>query len=668
MLEAIALIGRTLGSGNDPVKDLIKQVKKPPKIETVYLVKLNFQTGGAQPALAVELQEIDDRALARYRWVGNAVGNRPQIYLTTDQLRYLVGQAPRNLLARLQEAGLEGSSLYRRLSTLINTFFRKLPDGSLVLDPQRVGVTTADVLGEAWEEHADKKLGERVKEVTKAATKAIEKWALGQLGLKAQEAALWTVLYGGESLVADQDYDLILLRSKEAAVAEGETGVCSICGAQDRPVTYNFVQLDFLKYYITDKIGAASGVTEEGFARNFQACRDCFRGLMVAERFVQEKLSLNVGRLPFLVLPAFLREPDLSRRDLEDWAERLKTRVGALTDISGWIRTLTGLERFEDELKELLEDVPYENIALLNFVFYQKSKSEFRVLLLIKDVSPSRITTLLRESHRLNDKARGLLGDDRWWLDLYTIYRLIPISERQAGYKKLLHIYHALLTAEPLDRLFLIREFVALVRIYQTGNYAGTNVLPPKAGDAELAWTRRVMQANLFLKLLAEENLLRGGVNLKESLSLAAEPLPEEMRDYLATMAYGGPETALFLLGYLMNQVGYSQEKRGYESKPVLEKINYAGMPWPKTVRLANLLMDQLRQHDILKYNEGLFAVMKKFFDAHRPGVHSDQWPLSPEENVFYILSGYAYGTRMALKAWGQKQAEKTSQDEGGAD
>ncbi|MEW6448145.1 MAG: TIGR02556 family CRISPR-associated protein [Bacillota bacterium] len=656
LLEAVALIGRTLAGSDDPLADLVKPVKKPPKAESSYLIKLDFRMSGAKPALGVDLQEIDDTVCVGYRWVGNAVGNRPQIYLTTDRLEYLVGQAPINLLRVLEEAGLAGSRLHHRLVTIVRAFFSRLPDGSMVLDPKRLGVTAEDVVTAAWQESAGKPR-ERAKTANAAAAEAVKKWALRELALKASQAALWTVLYDGEPVVADTDYAAVVLQSKEAALAAGsEEGVCSICGAGGRPVTWDFAQLDFLKYYITDKIGAASGVAETGFAHNFLACADCFRGLLLAEKYVRHHLNLSAGPLSFLVLPAFLREPGLARADLEAWADRLMARVGALANVSRWIEGLAGHRGLEEELRDLIEEIPYENVALLNFLFYRKSKSEFRVLSLVKDVAPSRIAQLLRHSYELANRATVLLGPDRWWLDLTNIYHLIPLHKDARGvelkeYKKLLHIYSGLLTGAPLDRAFLIRQFVALAKVYHTGNYTGTNVPLPKTGSEEWEWTRRLMQANLFLRFLREENLLRGGIPLIEARE--TEGLPEEMRAYLAAMAYSGPETALFLLGYLLNQVGRAQAADGYEHKPVLEKVNYGGMHWAKVVRLSNILVDQLRQHNILRYNEGLFAVMKKLFDAHRRN-----WPLSPEENVFYILSGYAYATRAALKAWTEKQNE----------
>ncbi|HHY39322.1 MAG TPA: TIGR02556 family CRISPR-associated protein [Clostridia bacterium] len=650
----------------DLLNDLIQPAPKVQKGEIPCLVKLNFHTSPGGPRLTPEYEEIDRKVLRRYVWVGNAVGNRPQRYLTTNVLDYLMGPAPSNLVAALEASEFANSALCRRLKTFVAEYYYTLPDGTRVLDPQRIGLGKDDPLsairggvGGKTPNKEAKKGHEKAKEAIASVTKLVKKWVLDELELKPSRAVLWTILLDGEPLAADHDYETMVLRWKEGVVSKGDTksarGVCAICGATDRSVTYNFAQLDFLKYYITDKIGAASGVSEEGFSHNFLACADCFRGLVVAEKYISQHLSLNVGPLDFLVLPAFLREPVLSREDLMAWAEKLRARVGALASVSSWLDSLAGKKGLEEELADFLEELPYENVALLNFLFYRKSKSEFRILGLAKDVTPGRISHLLKTSHRLANRAEALLGSDRWWLDLTRIYQLIPLNEgaRHTEFKRLVHIYTCLLAGEALEYPFLIRQFVELAQIYHTENFAGTNVRPPQAGYEEAEMARRLLQANLFLKLLRDENLLRGGRSLGIPSTSETELLPEDMRAYLAEMAYDGPQTALFLLGYLLNQVGRAQVNAGYTNKPVLDKVNYNGMLWPKVVRLSNLLVDQLRQHDLFRYHEGLFAVMKRLFDAYRR-----EWLLSPEENVFYILSGYSYGVRMALKAWADKQVD----------
>lgn len=137
------------------------------------------------------------------------------------------------------------------------------------------------------------------------------------------------------------------------------------------------------------------------------------------------------------------------------------------------------------------------------------------------------------------------------------------------------------------------------------------------------------------------------------------EYLKDEMKMYLQEMGYREPHTALYMLGYLLHQIGRSQRRSGYEHKPVLDKINYNGMSWPKVIRLSNLLVDQLRQHRIFIYNEGIYAAMKELLDAH-----ASTWPLTAEENVFFILSGYAWATRAAYRAGIEKMASAGAEEE----
>jgi CRISPR-associated protein Csh1 len=82
-------------------------------------------------------------------------------------------------------------------------------------------------------------------------------------------------------------------------------------------------------------------------------------------------------------------------------------------------------------------------------------------------------------------------------------------------------------------------------------------------------------------------------------------------------------------------------------------------MNWPRVIRLSNLLVDQLRQHRIFIYNERIYAAAKELLDAH-----AANWPLSPEENVFYILSGYAWATRAAYQTGVEKQSEAAAAEE----
>ena len=53
-------------------------------------------------------------------------------------------------------------------------------------------------------------------------------------------------------------------------------------------------------------------------------------------------------------------------------------------------------------------------------------------------------------------------------------------------------------------------------------------------------------------------------------------------------------------------------------------------------------------------FTEKVFSVMKKLMDKH-----IKNWSLSDEENVYYILSGYAYNTYKKIKYSRQRKEEK---------
>lgn len=636
MLEAVSFIGRIVRQDTDLVEGLIQDIAVTPR-SSKYLVTLDFRLQSGQKYLAWGMAEIPEEEntrrsfLTQWRWVGNASGNNPQLFLTTTNPEYLLGGvkpnklAPLMLLEELEKRGERGK-LYQKLLAIKNNFFRK-DSGEYLLD----------VTGLDWAEIKDKP--KTVEEVVHGILK--------HLGLTRKKVALWTLLFNGEPLVCEKPYDEVILGYMQRSFEGDELldGVCSVCGQEETKVAFSaFKRLSFLKYYITDKLGAASHLVEKGFSRNFLICQSCFQDLMVAEKFIRNNLSLRIGDLSFLVLPFFLVVPEeVDIRELSSWVERIKTRVNGLVSIASWLESIAGSRKsLEEELQNFLEELPYENQAIISFLFYRKSQGELRVFALIKDVSPSRIRHLLRRSHVLATKAEKLLGFKDCWLDLTRIYRLIPLSSGdRTEQKKILYIYEGLLKQHPVNYAFLIQQFLLLAKTYMLEKYEGTNIARPPDTFKERVLAEKMMEAGFFLKLLREEKLLKGVRDLQDMdfHGFGMDELDLRMRDYLREMHYSKPEIALFLLGYLLNEVGKGQYLSGHKDKPILEKLNYQGMPWPKVRQLANVLFEKLRQYDRIRFTERLYATMKTLLDGYR-----DNWPLSPEENTFYILSGYSYG------------------------
>lgn len=134
--------------------------------------------------------------------------------------------------------------------------------------------------------------------------------------------------------------------------------------------------------------------------------------------------------------------------------------------------------------------------------------------------------------------------------------------------------------------------------------------------------------------------------------------LEEEIKMFLKEMGYDESRVALFLLGYLVGQIGNAQYNKG-KSKPILGKITFQGMNKGKLMRLTNDVFEKLIEYKQLSFNETIFAEYKKLLDQH---IETRQ--LQDHENVFYVLSGYAYATHRALQKSEAKKSKKQTIEE----
>ena len=116
--------------------------------------------------------------------------------------------------------------------------------------------------------------------------------------------------------------------------------------------------------------------------------------------------------------------------------------------------------------------------------------------------------------------------------------------------------------------------------------------------------------------------------------------------NFLNTQKFNEQQRALFYLGALIKRVAKAQKGQKHYSVPVLQKIQFQGMRVRDIQRLYLEIMEKIRQYSkqILEYKDSseevdiLMNLYHLYFDKH-----IDTWNLSDEENVFYILSGYAY-------------------------
>jgi len=421
--------------------------------------------------------------------------------------------------------------------------------------------------------------------------------------------------------------------------------ICSIC-FNDGATTSDSTNLSF-KSYNVDKLGFSSNLDGK-FTKNFNICKDCYKYLMVGERFTIENLRSHIGRLHFYVIPAFI----FKNQNLN-----LKTLAKEMKNLNDSIVNFRSIENFNDVLKRLSE-----NKFVMNYLFYTgEQPSEFKVSRLIKDVPPTRLEEIARSEDEISKLIRDKYDETkRFKSDLEQLYYCFPIEQsknkRRIAYSKYFDVLDAIFSGRKVDYGFLINQFTGVMRIIYFRR-VGTNINAYKGGksidlndkqlefkDIDNLLTNKCIQFNFLLLFFKKLNILGGIDKMEHKNSSKTDGMkglvPREVLNFWKDIEIYKDESkqVLFLLGYLIGEIGYAQDKKDIKNRPVLNKINFQGMDVGKLKRLSNDVCEKLIQYKILKYNEKIHSALKTLFDEK-----DNNWELSNQENVFYVLSGYAF-------------------------
>lgn len=642
MIEAIKEIGEKILSyvPAEFLESLVQPLPAQNQNKKQYILIIEFDS--SKETINFELEEIKEETSRKYLWIGNASANNPQDRFTTTNLEYLVSQTLPNF--RLLKPDGKLSNIFEKLK---DKFYYDLgpQDGQkeryrYVWDIEKMGISS-----KTMEKLIEEAKGD-VKKLPKVITNEIFAYLKKEKSITKKDVSLFTLKVDGQLLVDLSEYrDYIENSMVSDLFSEGEFGICHLC-QEKKEITHDMSKLKF-KYYITDKIGFSSGLRKEGFLKNFSLCKDCYKELLVGEAFIKNNLSSYLAGANLYIIPKFIFNASYSIEDLKRWAYYISMSFASTVN-------LEGLRKFKEEIEDYLDFEKQKNNFILNLLFYRKVQSEFKVLRLIKDVPPSRLDILREKESEICDIGVRIFGENnRWYMGLGRMYYLFPVrlSKRDTvDYRKVLEFYDSLFSGRIISYEFLIRQFVELAQVYRFEKFESYNVGKPENPDIGLIYA--MIEANLLLLYLKKLNILKGGDSIeKDKMNLG----DKEIEEYVREMGYSEPKVAVFLLGYLIGEVGNAQFKKG-KTKPILNKITYQGMNAGKIMRLANEIFEKLKQYDKLSYNEKRFAEMKKLLDRH-----IENWELSDQENVFYVLSGYAYNTYRAIES--KKDENKNNEE-----
>lgn len=613
----------------------------PEKIEnrTQHILKINLNNKSKKVELSIEA--ISSKTHRKYLWIGNADGpSSPQWYFSTTNIDYIISQTLPNLIEKFDE----DSKLIKLLKKTKNNFFYDL--GPQVKSKSRYRyVLDLKFLDEkliCMDKIMEKNQG-NVKKIISEINKVLLDYIKKEIRLSKKEIYLCHLMIDGKSITDEKEYrELVVSEKIHKLFKKSQTGICHVCGIEDK-ITDNTSRLEF-KYYITDKKGFASNFKND-FYNNMGVCENCYKRLLVGEIYSKYKLRHRIGGVSFLIIPSFLFSKELNKDEVENWTNEVMNSVGPAIKFEN-IQAMN--KKIEKNLR-----ADKENSYILNFLFYDKKPAslEFKVQKLIKDIHPTRIKEMHRASQRIAIFANDLLGESKYWnIHLNRIYYLTPIRKGEKGiteYKKLLSLYDQIFTQKPISYRQLVKQFVELIGVYRFEKFNSYNVSKSKDGFDDLNYVP--IQMNLMMKYLYEINILER----RRGMDTEALNLNSSIEKFIKEMQYEEENCALFLLGYLIGEVGNAQRNADLPSEPILNKLNYQGMSTIKIDRLINEIPEKLRQYkgrvkdkdiNLLYLNNNTYGVCNKLWIKHRK-----DWKLTNQENVLYILSGYSFNNMLRI-------------------
>ena len=615
-----------------------RQIDKQNNKEVNQLTIVDFED---KPTGKIEItfEEINASGIntgKEYFFVGNASANSPKIYATSNNFSNVIQS-----LLHLRDN-----------DTLLNLFFIKktykkgnVEKSIYCIKPSLFQYSDKNIKN--IDEIKNKILNEndegKINKLTADILKLSEKDIIRELGLTSDEISHFTIKIDDQLVCKMNEYPNIIFTEKiEKLFSEKgnykknyeEKSICSICGKNEIPTTSNVTNLRF-KFYVNDKLGFASNL-DGHFKNNYNICKNCYQHLMIAERYIDEEMKSRIGGLNVYVLPKFIMPiDDLS---IDDFAEYITFKNQQISD----------LRRAEDTLEDKLEIFEkYENKYLINYLFYQSSgkSSNFKILKLIKDIPPSRINFIKRKeqdiSNLIDDKFDGYYS---FKIDLNRIWGCIPVKiqkESKFGYSKYLDVIDNIFSNRKIDYDFLINQAIETLHIikYETPKYNIWN---------KEDIVNKIINLNFLFLFFKKLNIL-GGLKMDEQRKehITDEMIPKDIFEYWDNLEIyqDNQKKGLFLLGYLIGEIGSKQHSKQIKNRPILNKINFQGMGTEKMNRLLSDVLEKLKQYKLLDFKENVYSASHLLIEEN-----IKNWSLSNQENVFYILSGFAFSNYLIRK------------------
>lgn len=644
MQEGIIQIGKILMEGSSVLDNLISYVS--PKIKEKQLHVLKFKFSSLDNSVKLDpYEEMSEESSKKYLFIGSAPGaNSKQWYGTTTNDLYHLSET----IANLSEMDF-GEELNKKIKSIKENNFIDLGDNfksnknRYVFNFEKLNKSnwSQNILKDLINIADEKKTKENLK---KEILRAFDEYLNENYSLKRKDIGLYTIYIDDKPLCEFEEYKTAIIKEKEGSKQTKKSkklGRCYYCGSSENLRDDIIIEI---KSYTTNLEGFGSGASKKNYKKNMILCQDCLNAYLSGEKFIKNNLKTSIAKFSVYVYPHFIVGESLNKDFLKNECERIGDNFNTIVNY----KEIESLDKVINEEISYNEQEDYTYYSL-NLLFYKQNQKATKIQRLIKDINPIMIKKIAENEFNCEKQFSSYYSEKEQFLkiDLKAMYFLIPIrldnKSDATQFRSLLSLYDCIFTNKTINRDYIIKNINSCLKViyYDEKGFNISN----SGSDSKinnLNFINTAIKGNMLIKFL----ILMGNIKGGEGMDVTNLKLNEELKQYIKEMEYTEEETALFLLGVLMGNIGTAQYNRNRESarKPILNKINFGGIDKAKLQRLSNDIFGKLEQEKILKNNEIIFQQHKELLDKN-----FKKWSLNKNENLFYILSGYSYASMKAI-------------------
>lgn len=413
-------------------------------------------------------------------------------------------------------------------------------------------------------------------------------------------------------------------------VSLGREKVCYCCKKKKENV-YGFVST--YKFYTVDKKGfIVGGFNSEKSWKNYPICSECAERLENGKKYIENKFSESFAGFSYMVIPKPIfeikNEEELDNYDfvLRDFEKKIK--ISTSEPIGKTLLTN------ENDMMEIMSEMG-NNISF-NIMFYKKNNNEFKILLNIEDVLPSRLRNIfkIKEEVEKNKIFKNIFSNSEY-PDLKFNFGIIrdffPNKKIEGNWdKNFLEIINSIFINKKIDYQFLIKNFLRVIymRINDKEKFNKNANYIEFHSDFKKSWIILKFLIKMNLLINKESGVIKEMIERNEKNEVYLNFFDEHSETFDSDI-----KRAIFLEGIFVQKL-LNIQGRESGSSPFYARLNGLKMNEKIIKRVFVEAVNKLNEYKKGHWYKGLEKLISEYFTS------SNFNEISKDEMSYYFVLG----------------------------